>query len=126
MSASVTVTAIGGPYIGRKFAFTIPMICTVGRSGDCLLRIPGGTGSLDVSRHHCRLDIDPPVIRVRDLGSLNGTFVNERKIGQRDKNTPPWEAIPADGVELHDGDRLVVGSSQFVIDIQAPISNQCD
>jgi pSer/pThr/pTyr-binding forkhead associated (FHA) protein len=122
MSARITVTAIGGPCKGREFVFTSCTRCTVGRSDDCLLRIQGDGSNLTVSRRHCLLDIDPPTVRVRDLGSLNGTFVNARKIGQRQKGTPPWEAVPAelDGVELHDGDRLVVGSSEFLIDIQNP------
>ncbi|KYC36281.1 hypothetical protein WA1_52005 [Scytonema hofmannii PCC 7110] len=35
------------------------------------------------SRYHCLLDINPPDIRVRDFGSRNGTYVNGKKIGQR-------------------------------------------
>jgi pSer/pThr/pTyr-binding forkhead associated (FHA) protein len=121
MSTRITVTATGGPYKGRKFVFTDRTICTVGRSDDCLLRIQGSAGNLTVSRRHCLLDIDPPTVRVCDLGSLNGTFVNGQIIGQRDKGTPPWEAVPADlkGIELHAGDRLVVGSSEFLIGIQS-------
>ena len=120
MSVHITITATGGPCQGRQFVFTNRTLCTVGRSGDCVLRIQGDANNLTVSRRHCLLDIDPPTVWVRDLGSLNGTFVNDRKIGQREKGTPPWEAVPADrdGVELHDGDRLVVGSSEFLIDIQ--------
>jgi eukaryotic-like serine/threonine-protein kinase len=119
MSARVTVTATGGPCKGREFVFTSRTLCTVGRSDDCLLRIQGDATNRTVSRRHCLLDIDPPTVRVRDLGSLNGTFVNDRNIGQREKGTPPWQAVPADldGVELHDGDRLVVGSSEFLIDV---------
>jgi pSer/pThr/pTyr-binding forkhead associated (FHA) protein len=120
MPARITVTATGGPCKGREFVFTSRTLCTVGRSDNCLLRIQGDGSNLTVSRRHCVLDIDPPTVRVRDLGSLNGTFVNGRKIGQREKGTPPWEAVPADldGVELRAGDRLVVGSSEFLIDIQ--------
>ena len=120
MSARITITATGGPCKVREFVFTSRTICTVGRSDDHLLRIQGDGSNLIVSRRHCLLDIDPPTVRVRDLGSLNGTFVNGRKIGQRENGTPPWEAVPADldGVELHDGDRVVVGSSEFLIDIQ--------
>jgi pSer/pThr/pTyr-binding forkhead associated (FHA) protein len=119
MSTRITVTATGGPCKGREFVFTSRTVCTVGRSDDCLLRIQGDASNLTVSRRHCLLDIDPPTVRVRDLGSLNGTFVNGRKIGQREKGTPPGEAAPADleGVELHDGDQLVVGSSEFLIAI---------
>jgi pSer/pThr/pTyr-binding forkhead associated (FHA) protein len=127
MSARVTVTATGGPRIGRKFVFSSRTFCTVGRSADCLLRIPGDASNRTVSRRHCLLDIDPPIVRVRDLGSLNGTFVNDRNIGHWEKGTRPWETVPADldGVELHAGDRLAVGSSEFLIDIQnsAP---ECD
>src|SRR5262245_11896802 len=120
MSARITLTATGGPCQGREFAFTGRTICTVGRSDDCLLRIRGDASNLTVSRRHCLLDIDPPAVRVHDLGSLNGTFVNGRKIGQREKGTPPWEATPADleGVELYDGDRLAVGGSEFLVGIQ--------
>jgi pSer/pThr/pTyr-binding forkhead associated (FHA) protein len=39
-----------------------------------------------ISRYHCLLDINSPDIRVRDLGSLNGTIVNGKKIGQRQRN----------------------------------------
>jgi pSer/pThr/pTyr-binding forkhead associated (FHA) protein len=120
MSARITVAATGGPYKGREFVFTTRTIWTVGRSEDCVLRIQGDASNLIISRRHCLLEIDPPLVRVRDLGSLNGTFVNGRKIGQREKGTPPWEVVPADpeGVELHAGDRLVVGSIEFLIDIQ--------
>jgi pSer/pThr/pTyr-binding forkhead associated (FHA) protein len=121
MSVHITITATGGPCKGRQFVFTNRTLCTVGRSGDCVLRIQGDANNLTVSRRHCLLDIDPPTVWVRDLGSLNGTFVNDRKIGQREKGTAPWEADLTDleGVELHAGDRLVVGSSEFLIDVQS-------
>jgi pSer/pThr/pTyr-binding forkhead associated (FHA) protein len=75
---------------------------------------------MTVSRHHCVLDIDPPMVRVRDLGSLNGTFVNDRNIGQRQSDAAPAELSLAgpEAVELHAGDRLVIGTSEFRIDIQ--------
>ena len=37
-------------------------------------------------RRHCLLDINPPDIRVRDFGSLNGTYVNGTMIGQREQD----------------------------------------
>lgn len=63
--------------------FDGPARCLIGRSEDCDLRLGRGAGAGEVSRHHCRLAIDPPRIRVRDLGSLNGTFVNGECIGRR-------------------------------------------
>jgi eukaryotic-like serine/threonine-protein kinase len=120
MSARITVTATGGPCKGREFVFTGRTICTVGHSDSCLLRIQGDACDLTVSRRHCLLEIDPPAVRVRDLGSRNGTFVNGRKIGQREQGTPPREAAPADlaGVELYNGDRLALGGCEFLVGIQ--------
>jgi pSer/pThr/pTyr-binding forkhead associated (FHA) protein len=121
MSARITITATEGPCKGREFVFTTRTVCTVGRSDVCLLHIRGDANDLTVSRRHCVLDIDPPTVRVRDLGSLNGTFVNDRNIGQRQNDALPGELSVADpeGVELHAGDRLMVGSSAFRIDILA-------
>jgi serine/threonine-protein kinase len=54
---------------------TRTVVGTVGRASDCLIRLPSDLEYCIVSRHHCLLDIAPPEVRVRDLGSLNGTFV---------------------------------------------------
>jgi pSer/pThr/pTyr-binding forkhead associated (FHA) protein len=120
MPSRITLTATDGPCKGREFVFTTRTVCTVGRSDACLLRIHGDSSDMTVSRRHCLLDIDPPTVRVRDLGSLNGTFVNDRNIGHRQQDTLPSVAVPAEpeGVELHAGDRLVVGTSEFRIGIQ--------
>jgi pSer/pThr/pTyr-binding forkhead associated (FHA) protein len=48
----------------------------VGRDADCAWR----SSSLFVSRRHCVFDIDPPFVSVRDLQSLNGTYVNGQRI----------------------------------------------
>src|SRR5262249_56485128 len=51
----------------------------LGRSRDCDIMLPAE----GVSRHHCRLALDPPTLRVRDLGSRNGTYLNGESIGKR-------------------------------------------
>ncbi len=48
----------------------------VGRETDCQIRPP----SEIVSRHHCVFLKDDYTLRVRDLGSKNGTYVNDRRI----------------------------------------------
>jgi pSer/pThr/pTyr-binding forkhead associated (FHA) protein len=117
MTARIILTATGGPCQGRVFVFSSRAVCTVGRSEDCQLPVRGDADDLTVSRRHCLLEIDPPAVRVHDLRSLNGTFVNGRRIGRSEKGTP---TIPADpeGVELHDGDRLKLGRSEFVVGVQ--------
>src|SRR5262249_15881764 len=52
-----------------------------------------------VSRHHCVFTVDDFTVRLRDLGSTNGTFVNGERIqGQ---------------VVLKAGDHVVVGKLSF-------------
>jgi pSer/pThr/pTyr-binding forkhead associated (FHA) protein len=76
-----------------------------------------------VSRHHCRLDIDPPHISVRDLGSRNGTYINGRLIGLRGDDEPPVAvpAIVADLIfsshDLKNGDVLSVGPISFAVKV---------
>jgi pSer/pThr/pTyr-binding forkhead associated (FHA) protein len=120
MSARIIITAMTGPLRGQDFVFTSWTVCTIGRSTDCLVRIPGDPSNLIVSRHHCLLEIEPPVVRVCDLGSLNGTFVNGLPIGHRARGTPSWKTASSapETVEVHDGDRLVVGSNEFLVTIR--------
>src|SRR5580704_5021570 len=67
---------VGGPFSGQ----TIP-VCRgkllIGRAEDCDLR----PESEFVSGYHCVLLLDEYTLRVRDLGSKNGTLVNGRRIG---------------------------------------------
>ena len=84
MFPTITLIVTRGPLAGQKYTFNQPTACTVGRARDCTISLPLEAEHLDVSRHHCLLDISPPDVRIRDLGSLNGTYVNGRKIGQRD------------------------------------------
>ena len=65
-----------------------------------------------VSRYHCLLEISPPRVRLQDFGSLNGTFLSGRKIGQRDRDISWEEAkdLPHEVFELKDGDVLGLGS----------------
>lgn len=55
-----------------------------GRSREHGIEVPGD--QTWVSRMHCLLDINPPDISVRDMGSLNGTFINGALIGKREQN----------------------------------------
>lgn len=94
-----------------EFTFTQPIICTLGRAADCMLRVPPADATTHVSRHHCRFDIDPPGICVRDLGSLNGTYLNGRIIGQRQQHQPDEDPAEPETAAywLHDGDEVQAG-----------------
>lgn len=71
---------------------------TVGRQEDCQIRIP----SPQVSRHHCEITTGGAGVRIRDLGSSNGTTVN----GQ-----------PVEDAELSAGDVVAIGPMLFVVRI---------
>ena len=111
MDSSVTLLVTRGPLAGRKFVFDEPAMCLIGRSRDCAIALPLEAEHLDVSRHHCLVEIAPPSARVRDLGSLNGTFVNGKKIGQRRASLAPedMEGIHHPTVALIDGDEIRLG-----------------
>jgi len=69
----------------------------IGRRQDCDLRIV----SSEVSRRHCVVIVEKNQITVKDLDSVNGTFVNGARItGKR---------------ALRSGDRLEVGPLRFVV-----------
>jgi predicted RNA-binding Zn-ribbon protein involved in translation (DUF1610 family) len=61
----------GGEFDGLRMAIIGPKFL-IGRERDCHLR----AGSRTVSQHHCVLRLDGYSVRIRDLGSRNGTFVN--------------------------------------------------
>ena len=62
-----------------------------GRDEDCHARI---LKDAQVSRHHFLLEVNPPAARLRDLGSLNGTFVQHQRV---------------DKAALQSGDEIQIG-----------------
>ncbi len=67
---------------------------SIGRSRACDLRLPGG----DASRRHAEISGGPDGFTVTDLGSTNGTFVNDHRIQQQ---------------LLQPGDRIEIGNSMI-------------
>src|SRR4051812_34934776 len=70
----------------------------VGRREDCDLRIAVS----DVSRKHSKLTLEGDALRIEDLGSSNGTFVNGKKVAA--------SAIKA-------GDVVQIGPVTFVVQV---------
>ncbi|MGW7693797.1 protein kinase domain-containing protein [Streptomyces asiaticus] len=121
-SATITLTLVEGRVKPGAYVFEERTTRILGRSTDCSPRLPDDPDHKTVSRHHCLLDINPPDIRIRDFGSLNGTYVNGEKIGQRRRGLTPEEAV-ADSYpehDLKDGDRIRLGDTVFRVDITRP------
>jgi pSer/pThr/pTyr-binding forkhead associated (FHA) protein len=68
----------------------------VGRKTSCELRIPLSS----VSRQHCELSIEGDAIKLKDLGSSNGTYHN---------------AVRVQEAELTAGDEVVIGPVVFTV-----------
>jgi pSer/pThr/pTyr-binding forkhead associated (FHA) protein len=73
-------------------------VTVIGRREDCTLRVP----SNDVSRTHCQVAMTNGSVQVRDLGSSNGTYVNNKRVLE---------------APLKAGDRLRVGPITFTLQI---------
>ena len=108
MPAKVTLTVTRGEKQGESHEYTDISRVLIGRQEDCDIVVPERT----VSRYHCLLEINPPRVRLQDFGSLNGTFLSGRKIGQRDRDMSWEEAkdMHHESFELKDGDVLGLGS----------------
>ncbi|MTJ49221.1 protein kinase [Dolichospermum sp. UHCC 0259] len=119
MPSKITLTITQGKLSKKQYVFESRSTCIVGRNDDCNLQIADKV-DMTISRYHCLLDINPPDIRVRDLGSLNGTFVNGKKIGQRQRQQPAQEAVKLSFPEynLQDGDEIKLGDILFKIGVQ--------
>lgn len=95
----VELKVLEGSQAGKVIPLNVRQFL-IGREQDCHLR----PNSELVSRHHCVFTVDEFAVRLRDLGSTNGTFLNgERLRGQ---------------AVLKAGDRVVVGKLSFEVSIQ--------
>lgn len=71
----------------------------IGRDTRCDLRVP----SPEVSRQHCEISVDRDAVRVRDLKSSNGTWVNSERVEES---------------SLEAGDLIAVGPVVVVVRIE--------
>ncbi len=85
------LVVIYGDDLGKRIELgTHPL--TVGRSSTNSLQLDQES----VSRQHCQFTLRPNGYELRDLGSTNGTYVNDQ---------------PVDAVVLRDGDQIKIGRS---------------
>jgi hypothetical protein len=99
---SATLRVLSGYRAGESIPVRTGKLL-VGREEDCHLR----PDSEFVSRHHCVILLDDYTLRVRDLGSRNGTFVNGRRLGV------------GETILLHD-DIVSIGEMIIQVDLTQP------
>jgi serine/threonine-protein kinase len=96
----VILDVLQGPRKGRSFVFDRHDTFIVGRSRFVQCPMPEDSA---LSRDHFLIEINPPRCEIRDLGSTNGTFVNERRVER---------------VRLNSGDRIAAGQSIFEVRVE--------
>ncbi|MDQ3821193.1 MAG: FHA domain-containing protein, partial [Acidobacteriota bacterium] len=117
---------MAGPSKGETFSFEEHDTFIFGREDDC----HGQLSSRDTtaSRHHFLLEVNPPDVRVQDIGSRNGTHVNGKKYGGRPEHMTPEEArnLAYPTVDLRDGDEIKAGETIFKVQVELPaVCCQC-
>jgi serine/threonine-protein kinase len=100
----VTLHVVAGPQTGRVFTFDQHDTFMIGRSEDAQFCLPHDRF---FSRHHCLLEIAPPQCFLRDLGSLNGTFVNGSRV---------------ETAHLKNGDRIQGGETVLEVEVASDYS----
>ncbi len=100
---SAELKVIGGKHVGQVIPLNRRKFL-IGREEDCQLR----PNSEMVSRHHCVFSVDDYSVRLRDLGSTNGTLVNGERIRK--------------DVVLASGDKIVIGNLEFELVIRPGVT----
>jgi pSer/pThr/pTyr-binding forkhead associated (FHA) protein len=71
----ISLKVLKGSSAGKEVKIPTPE-CVIGRSSDCHLRPKSDA----ISRRHCAIVVEDGVVKIRDFGSKNGTYLNERRI----------------------------------------------
>jgi pSer/pThr/pTyr-binding forkhead associated (FHA) protein len=119
MTTKLKLTVTEGVMRGKEFVFDEHDTFLLGRMDDCHICLPDDPC---VPRHHFILEINPPDARIRDLGSLNDTYVNGKKYGGRQMGETPEEGYLREypQVDIHDEDEIEVGNTIMQISLELP------
>jgi pSer/pThr/pTyr-binding forkhead associated (FHA) protein len=90
----IGLIVIKGPSIGEKFFLNKPEL-SIGRSSDSDILLD----DITVSRHHAIIEIIDGDYVIKDLGSLNGTYLNGKIVNES---------------KLSSGDRIQIGKYIFL------------
>ncbi|BCJ38261.1 oxoglutarate dehydrogenase inhibitor [Actinocatenispora thailandica] len=94
-AGTALLVTVRGPGLGTRYPVDGPMV-TIGRHPESDIRLEDVT----VSRRHAQVRVAEGTYTVADLGSLNGTYVNQERI---------------ESVVLEDGDEIQIGKFRLML-----------
>ncbi len=100
---TIRLVVIEGPEAGREYVFEEHATFMVGRAPEARLRLSNADDLC--SRLHFMVEINPPLCRLWDMESRNGTFVNGQRVDGR--------------VDLQDGDQIRAGRTVLQVQVSA-------
>ncbi len=86
-----TLVVTEGPNVGERYPL-LDMVSTLGRTSDNTIVFE----SSQVSRHHAQIRLLPAGAVIEDMGSTNGTYINNRRLVE------PHTLSPGDRVRIAD------------------------
>ena len=112
MKFQFTLTVVEGSRKGKGLLLGGPGRLFFGRGDDCFEVLP--QSDLTAGRYHALFEIEPPQVFLTDLGSVNGTHLNGRKIGRnKDVLNPESSPLSDERHALSHGDRVTLGATTF-------------
>ena len=99
----IILSVIKGPHQGRTFEFSERDTFVVGRATYAHFRLAEKDPYF--SRAHFVIEVNPPLCRLLDLSSSNGTWVNSKRVTE---------------IDLVDGDRIRGGDTEILIRVSKP------
>jgi len=109
MSSNIRLIVVHGPYKGQTFRIE-EGITTIGREQEnkiCLI------DDHQASRNHCQILMNDGIMKIEDLGSMNGVSVNHKEVDN--------------SVMLKISDHITVGNSVFeMTDLDAKMDHQTE
>lgn len=100
----VSLVVADGVHQGKVIPIKVAQFI-IGRDPKCHLR----PSSPSISKQHCVFFVTGDKVVLRDLGSTNGTFVNE-------------QPLQGGQIELHNGDQLKIGPLAFTMGIERGVA----
>jgi pSer/pThr/pTyr-binding forkhead associated (FHA) protein len=119
MTATLRLTVLTGPHKGNRFCWRGKTAVMLGRAAECPVCFCGDQRDQSISRRHCQVSFEPPLMRVCDLDSANGTYINGRRL------TEAESARAGNPGEAGDGDLLTIGGTTVQVNLRdCPLSCQ--